>query len=45
MRELLELRYKTGVFNDEIYGDGMRRVGNGQDGVVVAEAFLRFLLE
>jgi GMP synthase-like glutamine amidotransferase len=45
VRELLELRYKTGVFNDEIYGDGMRRVGNGQDGVVVAEAFLRFLME
>ncbi len=45
VRELLEVRHRQGIFDDETFEDGIRRVGNGHDGVVVAEAFLRFLLE
>src|SRR6266516_1885818 len=45
VRELLEARNKTGVFDDEMFEDAMSRVERAQDGVVVAEAFLRFLLE
>jgi len=45
VRELLVLRHKTGIFNDEMFEDAMARVGKVQDGVVVAEAFLRFLLD
>ena len=43
--ELLEARHEQGIFNDEIFEDGMRRVGDGHDGVLVARAFLRFLLD
>lgn len=43
--ELLENRHDRGIFNDSMYQDGMNRVGNAHDGVVVAAAFLRFLLE
>lgn len=43
--ELLEARHEQGIFDDETYEDGMARVGKAQDGVVVARAFLRFLLE
>jgi len=45
VRELLEVRHKQGIFDDETFEDAMQRVGNGHDGFVVAEAFLRFLLE
>jgi GMP synthase-like glutamine amidotransferase len=45
MRELLEKRHQLGVFDDKMYNDGMSRVANHQDGVTVAEGFLRFLLE
>lgn len=43
--ELLKSRHDLGIFDDVTYEDGMARVGNAQDGVVVAKAFLRFLLE
>ncbi|OCL10547.1 class I glutamine amidotransferase-like protein [Glonium stellatum] len=43
--ELLEARHTQGIFNDELYEDGMARVGKHHDGVVVSSAFLRFLLE
>lgn len=45
VRELLEVRHKTGVFDETVYKDAMDRVDKYQDGVVVAQAFLRFLLE
>jgi len=45
VRELLVLRHGTGIFNDEMFNDGMLRVDKLQDGVLVAEAFLKFLLE
>ena len=43
--ELLETRHKQGIFDAGTYEDGMARVGKEQDGVVVAKAFWRFLLE
>ncbi|KAI0873568.1 putative class I glutamine amidotransferase [Hypoxylon argillaceum] len=43
VRELLNMRKYGGIIADEIYQDGMNRVGNKQDGVAVAQAFLRFL--
>lgn len=45
VEELLELRHDQGIFEDEWYKDCMARVGKHQDGVVVAQAFLRFLLD
>ena len=45
MTEILEARHDQGIFNDELYEDGMARAGKHHDGVVVSSAFLRFLLE
>ena len=42
--DLLENRHKQKIFGNEIYEDGMARVGNPQDGVLVAQAFLRFVM-
>ena len=43
--DLLESRHKQNAFGDEIYEDGMARVGKPQDGTLVAQAFLKFLME
>ncbi|KAI1133239.1 putative class I glutamine amidotransferase [Nemania abortiva] len=43
VRELLNMRKYGGIITDEIYQGGMNRVGDRQDGVAVAQAFLRFL--
>ena len=45
MRELLQTRKRQNVFDDKTYEDAMARCGRPHDGVVVGEAFLRFLLE
>jgi GMP synthase-like glutamine amidotransferase len=45
VRELLTARHKLGIFDDETFSDAMSRVDKYQDGVVVAQAFLKFLLE
>lgn len=45
VRELLLARHSIGVFDDATFEDAIRRVDKYQDGVVVAQAFLRFLLE
>lgn len=45
MRELLATRHSTGIFNDELFNDSMTRVDKSQDGVAVAAAFLKFLME
>jgi len=44
-RELLTTRHELGIFDDETFAETMSRVDKYQDGVVVAKAFLRFLLE
>ena len=43
MEEILEAR--RGRFDKGVYEDGMSRVSKQQDGIVVAAAFLRFMLE
>lgn len=45
VRELLVGRHSSGILDDTIFEDSMARVGNPQDGVIVAQAFLKFLLE
>jgi hypothetical protein len=45
VRELLVARHASGIFDDSMFNDAMGRVDKYQDGVVVASAFLRFLLE
>ncbi len=45
VRELLIARHEAKIFDDEVFGDAMSRVDKYQDGVVVAKAFLSFLLE
>ena len=43
--ELLETRHEQGIFDDQAFKDAMSRVGDRQDGVLVAGAFLKFCLE
>ena len=43
--ELLDNRHERGIFDDAMYKDGMNRVYQEHNGVSVAAAFLRFLLE
>ena len=45
MREILTVRHALGVFDDATFDDSMGRVDKYQDGVVVSQAFLRFLLD
>jgi GMP synthase-like glutamine amidotransferase len=45
VRELLIARHKSGIFDDDLFQDGIDRADKNQDGVVVAQAFIRFLLE
>ena len=45
MRELLEKRRQQKVFGEDTYQDAISRVAKPHDGVLVAEAFLRFLAE
>ncbi|KAI3332394.1 putative class I glutamine amidotransferase [Xylariaceae sp. AK1471] len=45
VREILDMRKYGGILGDDIYQDGVNRVANKQDGVAVAQVFLRFLHE
>lgn len=45
VRELLVARHDAGVFDDAIFEDAMGRVDKYHDGVVVAQAFLRFMMD
>lgn len=45
VRELLITRHELGILDDEAFSDAMSRVDKCQDGIVVVQAFLRFLLE
>ena len=45
VREIVESRYKQGIFDDGTYEDAIGRVRNHHDGVAVGTAFLRFLLD
>lgn len=43
--ELLERRHSQGIFNDEMYDEGMSRVRKHHDGVRIGAAFVRFCME
>ena len=45
VREILISRNKAGIIDDATFEDGQGRLDKYQDGVVVSQAFLRFLLE
>jgi GMP synthase-like glutamine amidotransferase len=45
MRDLLDAKHAQEIFTKEIFEDTLKRVHKDHDGVVVAQAFLRFLLE
>jgi GMP synthase-like glutamine amidotransferase len=45
MKVLMKLRHEMGLFNKAEYEDSVERADKYQDGVVVAVAFLKFLLE
>ncbi|KAH8596106.1 class I glutamine amidotransferase-like protein [Bisporella sp. PMI_857] len=45
MKEILNVRRKAGIFDQEMFEDALARSEKHQDGVVVAKAFLKFLLE
>jgi hypothetical protein len=42
---LVKMRNEQGIFEDEQARDALERVGHKHDGVVIAQAFLRFLLD
>ena len=43
--ELLERRHDQGIFNDDMYNEGMSRVRKAHDGTIVGAAFIKFLLD
>ncbi|TID25771.1 GMP synthase [Venturia nashicola] len=45
VEEILKSRHEMGIFTDEMFEDAMRRLPDHDDGVVVAQAVFRFLLE
>ena len=45
MTEIISTRHATGIFDDKAYKEHMRKVDLPHDGVVVSQAFLKFLLE
>lgn len=45
VRRLVEMRREQGIFEEEQARDALERVGKKHDGVVIARAFLKFLLE
>ncbi|EDN07986.1 GMP synthase [Histoplasma capsulatum] len=42
--EILDARHDAGIFSSEIYEDGVARLGNEHDGLLVGKAFLEFLI-
>jgi GMP synthase-like glutamine amidotransferase len=45
VEEILKSRLANGAITNEIFEDGMRRLPDHDDGVIVAQAVFRFLLE
>lgn len=45
VRELLVARHASGIFDTETFEDAMGRVNKDHDGVKVAQAFLKFIIE
>lgn len=45
VKEIVETRHATGVFNDEAYKEHAKKIELPHDGIAVGGAFIRFLLE
>ncbi|KAH0842760.1 putative glutamine amidotransferase-like protein [Fonsecaea pedrosoi] len=45
MTEIISTRHATGIFDDKAYQEHMNKVNLPHDGLVVSQAFLKFLLE
>lgn len=45
VREILDFRSQQGVFTGQMYEDAKKRLGDRNDGVLVAQAFLKFVME
>ena len=45
VEELIRARHNQRIFDDKMYKDTMARVGKDHDGVIVAQGFLKFLLD
>ena len=45
MTEIINTRHATGIFDDTAFETHMKKVGLPHDGLVVSQAFLKFLLE
>lgn len=45
VEEILHSREEKGIYPPGVFKDGMRRLQDHDDGVIVAQGFLRFLLE
>ncbi|QSZ28762.1 hypothetical protein DSL72_003267 [Monilinia vaccinii-corymbosi] len=45
VRELMEARHDVGIFDDETFNEAIGRIKEDHDGVVVAQAFLKFMRE
>jgi GMP synthase-like glutamine amidotransferase len=45
MREIVDTRHATGIFDDKAYTEHGKKVDLPHDGLIVSQAFLRFLTE
>lgn len=45
MKEIVETRHSSGIFDEEAYQTHAKKVNLPHDGVIVSRAFVRFLLE
>lgn len=45
MKEIIETRHKTGIFDDEAYKKHAKKIELPHDGVAIGAAFVRFLLD
>ena len=45
MKEIIETRHKTGVFDEEAYRQHAKKIDLPHDGLIVGSAFVKFLLQ
>lgn len=45
MTEIVEMRHNVKLFDDDLYKSALERADKDHDGVLIAQAFLRFLRE
>lgn len=45
VKQILHARHRKGTLQDEDFEDALKRVAKPHDGVLVTQAFLRFVLE